>query len=87
MNKNTFHRPPVTSAQCIIASEKYPDNIKIINYDDDDYSQGYGQVKEALRALTKDDTLKPYKSDIDFRSINDDNYIRIILYVFDIRKL
>ena len=38
---------------CIIGTEKYPDNGKVINYDDD-FSQGYGQIKEALRNLTKD---------------------------------
>ena len=47
--------------------------------------QGYGQIKEALRALTKDDILKPYISDNDFRSSNDDDDIGYNLYIFDIR--
>ena len=57
----------------------------MLNYDDDDYSQGYGQIIEAFRVLTKDDILKPYKSDHDFRSFNDGNNIGHNLYVLDIR--
>ena len=57
LNNDTFYRMPVTSAQCIIGTEKYPDNSILLNYDDDDYSQGYGQIKEAFIALTKDNTL------------------------------
>ena len=26
INNDTFYRPPVTSAQCIIGTEKYPDS-------------------------------------------------------------
>ena len=37
---------------------KYPDaGIKIF-YDDDDCSQGYVQIKEIFRALTKSDILQ-----------------------------
>ena len=53
LNNNTFYRPPVTSAQCIIGTEKYPDSAILLNYNDDDYGQGYGQIKEAFKALTK----------------------------------
>ena len=84
-NNDTFYRPSVISAQCIIGTEKYPDSGILINYDDDDYNQGYGQIKEAFRALTKDDILQPYKSDEDFRSSNNINDIGCNLYVFDIR--
>ena len=56
-----------------------------MNYDDDDYSQGYGQIKEAFRALAKDDILQPYISDHDFRSSNNNDDIGYNLYVFDIR--
>ena len=42
-------------------------------------------LKKFLIALTKDDILKPYKSDSDFRSSNDDNDIGYNIYVFDIR--
>ena len=42
----------------------------LLNSDDDEYSQGYSQNKEASGALRKDDILKPYISDNDFRSTN-----------------
>ena len=56
-----------------------------MNYNDDDYSQGYGQIKEAFKALTKDDILQPYISENDYRSSNDGNNIGYIIHVFDIR--
>ena len=86
LNNDTFCRLPVVSAQCIIGTEKYPDAGILLNYDDDDYSQGYHQIKEAFRALTTDDILQPYISKADFRksnvAVNDIGYN---LYVFDIR--
>ena len=54
LNNDTFYRPLVTSAQCIIGTEKYPDSNILLNFNDDDYSQAYGQIKEVLKALTKD---------------------------------
>ena len=50
LNNDTFFRLPVTSCQCIIGTDKYPDSSILLNYDDDDYSQGYSQIKEACRA-------------------------------------
>ena len=47
-------------------TETYPDFGNLLNYDDD-YSQGYGQFKEAFRAFTKAYILQPYISDNDFR--------------------
>ena len=85
LNNDTFYRPPVTNAHCIIGTEKYPDSAILLNYNDDFYSQGYAQIKEAFRVLSKDDILKPYISHSDFRSTNDGNNIGYILYVFDIR--
>ena len=82
---DTFYRPPVTSAQCIIQTEKCPDKIIFLNYDDNDYSPDYGQIKEVFRAPKKDDILKPDISDKDFRSSNDDNDLGYNLYVIDIR--
>ena len=76
----------VTHCQCIIGTEKYPDAGLLLNYEDDEYSQGYTQIKETFRALTEDDILQPYISKRDFRSSNvraDD--IAYNLYVFDIR--
>ena len=67
INKDTFCRLSVTSAQCIIGTEKYPDNSILSNYGDDDYSQGNGQFEEAFRALTKNDFLQPNNLDDDFR--------------------
>ena len=84
-NNETFYRPPVTSAQCMIGTEKYPDSAILLNYNDADYSQGYGQSKEAFKALTRDDIFQPYLSDYDFRSSNKGNDIDCNLYVFDIR--
>ena len=85
LNNDTFYRPPVISAQCIIGTEKYPDSAVLLNYNDGNYSEGYAQIKEAFRALSKDDIPKPYISDNDFRSTNDGNNIGYNLYVFDIR--
>ena len=86
LNNVTFCRLPVVNAQCIIGTEKDPDAGILLNYDDDDYSQGYHQIKEAFRALTKDDILQPYISEADFRRSNvAANDIGYNLYVFDIR--
>ena len=85
LNNDTFYRMPVTSAQCIIGTEKYPDSAILLNYDDDDYSQGYGQIKEAFKVLTKDNILQPYISEDDFRSDNNGNSIGYNIHVFDIR--
>ena len=85
LNNDTFYRPPVTSAQCIIGNEKYPDSAISLNYNDDDNSQGYGLIKQAFKDLTKDDILEPYISDNDFRSSNDGHNVGYNLYVFDIR--
>ena len=84
LNNDIFCRLPVTSAQCNIGTERYPDYAILLNYDDDDYSQGYGQIKEAFRALTKDDILQPYISEDDFRSSNEGNNTGYIIHVFDI---
>ena len=84
LNNDTFHIPLVTSAQCIIGREKYPDSAISLNNNDDDYSHGYGLIEQAFKNLTKDDILEPYISDKDFRSSNDGNNIGFILYVFDI---
>ena len=77
---------PVTSAHCIIGTEKNPDAGILLNYDDDDYSRDCGQINEAFRSLTKDDILQLYISDHDFRISNiraDD--IGYNLFAFDKR--
>ena len=85
LNNDNFYRPLVTSAQCIIGTEKYPDSSILLNYNDDDYSQGYGQIKEAFKALTKDNLFQQYISEHDFRSSDDGNNIGYNIYAFDIR--
>ena len=59
LNKDAFYRTPVTSAQCIIGTEKCPDSSTLLSYDDDEYSQENSQIREVFRALTKDDILQP----------------------------
>ena len=85
LNNDTFVRLPVISAQVVIGTERYPDAANILNYDDDNYIQGYGLIKEAFRVLTKDDILQPYISENDFRSYNNNNDIGYNIYAFDIR--
>ena len=58
-NTDTFCKLPVLQSQCKIGTEKFPDAGVLLKYDDDDYSQGYGQIKETFRALTKDDICQP----------------------------
>ena len=84
-NNDTFCRLPVTSAQCIIGTEKYPGSAILLNYDDDYYNQGYAQIKEVFRASTKNDMLKPNISENDFRSSNDGDNKGFNSFVFDIR--
>ena len=86
LNNDTFCRLHVVSAHCVIGTEKYPDAGILLNYTDDDYSEGYHQTKEAFRAPTKDDILQPYISEEDFKSSNAAaNDVGYNLYVFDMR--
>ena len=85
LNNDTFYRMPVISVQCVIGTEKNPDSASLLNYDDDDYFQGYGQIKEAFKALTKNNILQPYISENDFRSGNNGNNIGYKIHVSDIR--
>ena len=86
LNSDTCCGLAFTSAQCKIETEKNSDVGRLLNYDDDDYSQGYGQTKGFFRALTKDDFFKPYITVDDFRSssIKADD-VGYNLYVFDKR--
>ena len=85
INNDTFVRLAVISAQVVIGTERYPDSAILLNYDDDDYSQGYGLIKQAFKALTRDDILQPYISEDDFRSSNEGNILGYNIYAFDIR--
>ena len=75
----------MTSVQGNIGTEEYPDSAILLNYDDDDYSQGYGQIKEAFKTLTKDDILQAYISENDFRLSTDGNNTGYNLYTFDMK--
>ena len=48
INKDTFYKLPVTSAQCIIVVDKDTDSAILLNYNDDYYAQGYGKIMEAF---------------------------------------
>ena len=76
---------PITSTEFIIRTGNYPDSGNLLNYNDDDYSQAYGQIKETFRVLTKHNLLQLYISEGDFRSSNDGSIIGYILHAFDIR--
>ena len=83
LNNDTFVRLPIISAQVIVGTKKYPDIASSLNYNDDNYSQGYGQIREAFKALTKDNILQAYICENDFRSSNDDNDIGYNFYAFE----
>ena len=85
LNNDTFYRMPVTSAQCIVGTETYPDSSILLNYSDDECSQEYGPRKEVFNALTKDDTFQSYISEHDFGSSNIGNIVGYNSQVFDIR--
>ena len=88
LSNDTFYKMPLTSVQCIVWTEKYPDIGISPNYTDDEYSQGYGQNKEAFKALTKDNILQAYINDDDCRSSNvgdGGNEIGYNIHVFDLR--
>ena len=53
LNNDTFVRLPFISAQVIIGTEKHPDSAILLNFNDDHYSQGYAQIKETFKTLTK----------------------------------
>ena len=76
---------PVRSAQCIIGTEKYSDSAILLNYNDDDYSQGFGQIKEVFEALTKNNILQPYITEDDFTSSNYGENIGYNIHSFDVR--
>ena len=58
---------------------KNPDSAILLNYNDHEYSQGYCQIEEAFRAVTKYDISQPYLF------ANDGSDIGYIIYVSDIR--
>ena len=85
LNNDTFCTLSVTGAQGIQGTDENPVAGISISCDDDDCFQGYGEFKEAFRALTKDDILWPYVSDHDFRSVIDGIDVGYNIYVFGTR--
>ena len=86
LNNDTSCRLSVTSAQRKIELEKCPDAGILLNYVDDDYSQGYAEIKECFRALLKEDIFQAYLLDDDIRSSKtraDD--VGCKFFVFDVR--
>ena len=84
LNNDTFARLPVISAQVVIGTERYPEIGILLNHKEDDYSQGYGQIKEAFKTLTKDNILQPYISEDRFKPSNDGDDIGYNIYLFDV---
>ena len=52
-NKDTFNKPSVVNAQCIIGREKIPDSGINCNHAIDKYSQTYGETVSCFRHLAK----------------------------------
>ena len=48
LNNDTFVRLPEISDQVVIGTERYLDTGILLIYNDDDYSQGYGQKKRSF---------------------------------------
>ena len=74
----------------LLERKNKPDTGILLNYDDDDYSQSYHQIKEAFKALTRDDILQPYI----LKKISEPQILElpmfVIIYMFsiyDIRKI
>ena len=59
-NNDTFYRPSVVKAQCIVGREKLPDAGMNCNFANDKYSQAYGEIVSCFRHLSKHKNLKPY---------------------------
>ena len=70
-NIDTFYRPSVVNAQCIIGSEKIPDAGINCDYAIEKYTQAYGEVVSCFRHLSKDNFLQPYITQKGFITSND----------------
>ena len=73
------------SAQVVIGTETYPDTAILFNFSDDEYSQSYGERKEAFEALTKDDVLQPDRTEDNFKPSNDGDNFGYNIHAFDMR--
>ena len=83
-NNDTFYRPSVVNAQCIIGCEKFPDAGINCIYAIDKYSQAYGENVSCFKHLAKDKILRPYITQKDFITTNSypDGNPGYNLYVF-----
>ena len=86
-NIDTFFRPSVVNAQCIIRSEKFPEAGINCNYAIDNYSKQMEKLFSCFRHLAKGNILHPYITQKDFTTSNNypDSNPGYNLYVFDIR--
>ena len=57
---NTFYQPSVSKVEFLIDTGKYPNVEWNWFYENDKFSQAYGEVFSCFKHLTKDDTLQPY---------------------------
>ena len=78
---DTVYRPLVTSSQCVIGTAIYPDSANFLNYNDNGDSQGYGQTKEAFRALPKMISLNHINPNMSFDQLIM-VMVLVILYTF-----
>ena len=86
-NNDTFYRPCVVIAQCIIGSKKFPNAGKNCNYAIDTFWKSYGESVSCIRHLAKYNTLQPFITQKDFVTSNNypDGNPGYNLYVYDIR--
>ena len=88
LSNDCFYRTPDKFAQCIIATENYPDAGKNSIYAEDNYRQVDSQIVSCFNLSTKDHILQPFLSQQDFTMNNvnasDHNTIDIgyILFFF-----
>ena len=70
-NNDTFQRPLVVIAQCILNSGKHPDARINFTFVVDKRSKAYGESVSCLRHLAKEKILQAYIKQEDFISSND----------------
>ena len=85
LSNDTFFRPPVNNAQCIIGTEKNPETGLNCDYENEMHCQAQGENVSCFGQLTKDNIFHPYWTQPDFRRENDRNQMGYKLYVFDVR--
>ena len=86
-NNDTFYRPSVVNAQCILGSKIFPDAGINCNYAIDKFFQAYGEKVSCFRHLAKDNILQPNITQKYFITPNNypDGNPGYNLYAFDAR--